>query len=78
MNAKNNVFVAPLLALVMIMSSAMAAVYTFDPATPHTGVMTGSSTTCCAGDKRIFDFKNTFQQDLPSPMGKVAVRRTDG
>ena len=38
---KKNVFLAILLALVMIMSSALAAEYTFDPADPYTGVMKG-------------------------------------
>ncbi|MBR5302885.1 MAG: poly(3-hydroxybutyrate) depolymerase [Clostridia bacterium] len=38
---KKNVFVALLLALVMILSSAMAAEYTFNPADPYTGVMKG-------------------------------------
>ncbi len=38
---KKNVFVALFLALVMIMSSALAAEYTFDPANPYTGVMKG-------------------------------------
>ena len=38
---KKNVFVAMLLALVMILSSALAAEYTFDPADPYTGVMKG-------------------------------------
>ncbi|MBQ2833632.1 MAG: poly(3-hydroxybutyrate) depolymerase, partial [Clostridia bacterium] len=38
---KKNVFVSMLLALVMLASCALAAEYTFDPADPYTGVMSG-------------------------------------
>lgn len=38
---KKNVFLALFLALVMLMSGALAAEYTFDPADPYTGVMSG-------------------------------------
>ena len=38
---KKNAFVAMFLALMMIMSCAVAAEYTFDPADPYTGVMKG-------------------------------------
>ncbi|MBQ6858335.1 MAG: poly(3-hydroxybutyrate) depolymerase, partial [Clostridia bacterium] len=38
---KKNAFVSMLLALVMLASCALAAEYTFDPADPYTGVMSG-------------------------------------
>ena len=41
MTMKKNAVVAMVLALMMIMSSALAAEYTFDPADPYTGVMKG-------------------------------------